>query len=397
MKLSTLKPTQKINGKRIFLRVDWNVPLHGGLGGEDSLKINRTIETIKNLSERGAIVLIATHLGRPKKSDPAYSTKKILSMVASYTLGIHFLQYRLDTKEGLKSVQEEIQNAKEGALFLLENVRYYAGEEKNSPILAKAFASLADMFINDAFASCHRTHASVVGITKYLPAYAGPSLMQEVHALDALVHAPKKPFVAVIGGAKLSTKVPVLHALLNRADTVLVGGAMANIFFAAQKKEIGKSFVEKESIMMAKKLLKNKNLILPSDVAVAKKLEAGYQARVCSVDDVEPDDMIGDIGVATMKEWSVILKKAKTICWNGPVGVCEVKTFSHGSLFIARVIGSISKGKCFGVAGGGDTLPVVLGSGVSKWFDHISTGGGAMLEYIAHKGSLPGLKAILKK
>jgi phosphoglycerate kinase len=303
----------------------------------------------------------------------------------------------LDTAAGLKAAQVDIAKADHGTVFLLENVRYYAGEEKNDPKLGKAYAALADLFVNDAFASCHRAHASVVGVAKYLPAYAGPTLRQEVEAMAKLITKPKRPYVAVVGGAKLSTKIPVLKALLETADTVMLGGAMATVFALAQGREIGQSFVEKGAVSTAKKLLRHPRLLLPVDVVVAPKIAPGFRAHAVSVIGVGKKDHIGDIGPATMQAWAEVLKGAKTIVWNGPVGVTEIPTFAHGSKVIARVIASRAKGKAFGVAGGGDTLPVVLASGMAEWYDHLSTGGGAMLEFLAEGGKLPGLTALIKK
>ncbi|MFZ2803702.1 MAG: phosphoglycerate kinase [Patescibacteria group bacterium] len=398
MKLPVLPPKTSLKGKCVFLRVDWNVPLEGGFAAEDSLKISRSIETIRMLSKRGAIVLVATHLGRPKGRDQKFSTKKLLHLVgAHYGVPLNFIGDALDTAAGMAAAKATISTAEPGSVHLLENVRFYAGEEKNDKKLSKAFASLADLFVNDAFASCHRAHASVVGVPKLLPHYAGPSLVEEVTALSKLLGKPKRPYVAVIGGAKITTKIEVLQSLLKVADNVLVGGAMSTAFFAAKKLEIGKSYVEKEGIAVAKKLLKNPKLVLPTDVLVAKKIEASASVRTTSVDDVKKTDAIGDIGTQTMREWAAIIKKAKTIVWNGPLGVTEIRKFSHGSLIIGRTIASRSKGKAYGVAGGGDTLPVVFATGMSEWFDHISTGGGAMLEFIADDGKLPGLIALLPK
>lgn len=380
------------------MRVDWNVPLSGDLATEDSLKLSRSIATVKMLASRGAVVVIATHLGRPKGRDPKFSTKKLVVAVGmQYGVKVDFVGDALDTTDGLKAAALRIEHTKPGDILLLENVRYYAGEEKNDSKLAKAFASLADLFVNDAFASCHRAHASVVGVAKLLPQFAGPTLIDEVAGLEKLLTKPKKPFVAIIGGAKLTTKLPVLEALLKTADTVMIGGAMANVFFAAQKKQIGKSFVEKEGIPFAKKLLKHPKLHLPIDVVVAPKIVDGAKARASSVDSVKKTESIGDIGPATMRAWSAEIKKAKTIAWNGPMGVAEMRTFSHGSMVIARSIAARSKGPTYGVVGGGDTLPIALATGMSEWYDHLSTGGGAMLEFIVNKGKLPGLTVLMGK
>ncbi len=398
MLLQSLSSKLNLKGKRVFLRVDWNVPLDPELAPESSLKISRSIETIRALARRGAIVIIATHLGRPKGREPALSTRPfVLRLAKTYHLSLTFLGEALDTARGLANASAILQKAKAGEVYLLENVRFYAGETHNDPKLATAFASLASIFVNDAFADCHRNHASIVGMTKRIPSYAGPTLLREVKALSRLIAKPKKPFVAIIGGAKISTKLDAFEELFKVADHVLVGGALATAFFAAKKLEIGTSFVEKEGIVSAKKLMKNKKLMLPQDVIVAKKLASGAHARVVPVGRIQKTDAIGDIGPETMRIWSQEIKKAKTILWNGPLGVAEVPMFSHGSLVIGRVLAAKSKGPAYGIVGGGETLPIILKTGMSEWVDHLSTGGGAMLEFIAKKGRLPGLLALHKK
>jgi phosphoglycerate kinase len=395
MKLRQLPATTNLHGKRVLVRVDWNIPLTGRGTEEDSLKMERSFETIRNLSKRGAIVLLMTHLGRPKGRDPKLSTKKLTHIAAGLSgLTIQFLSEDISNASRREVAMKHIAAAKPGSIFLLENVRFLSGEEKNEAALATAFASLGDLFVNDAFASCHRAHVSVVGIAKKLPSYAGPALLAEVAGLERIITKPKKPFVAVVGGAKLSTKIEVLNALLSIADKVLVGGAMAHAFFAAKKLSIGKSYLEKESVAAAKKLLKNPKLVLPTDVVVANKIDAKVHPHVVLVKDIKKSDMIGDIGTDTMQAWANEISKAKTIVWNGPLGVTELPAFSHGSLVIGRMIAARSHGLTYGVVGGGDTLPVMIRSGMSEWIDHLSTGGGAMLEFIAKKGKLPGLMAL---
>jgi phosphoglycerate kinase len=395
MKLRVLTSKNSLKGKRVLLRVDWNVPLTETFAPEESLKLERSFNTINDLVSRGAVVVILTHLGRPNGRDEKFSTKRLAVLAHRMSqIPIHFLGESLDDQKDLSVVRETIRAAKPGTVFLLENVRFFKGEEQNSPAFSKALASLWDLFINDAFASCHRAHSSVVGIAKYIPSYAGPSLIQEVQALEKIISKPKRPFIAVIGGAKLSSKIEVLSSLLVLADKVLIGGAMAHVFFYAKKLSIGKSFIEKESVAFAKKILKNPKIVLPTDFLVASKIKDKVPARVVSVGKIRPSDVIGDIGTETMMAWAKEIKKAKTIVWNGPVGVAEYSTFSHGSMLLARAIASQSKGSTYGVVGGGDTLPTVLKSGMSEWIDHLSTGGGAMLEFIANKGNLPGLRAL---
>ncbi len=313
-----------------------------------------------------------------------------------YGLDIAFHSESVSKPAELKKLSDRLSNAKQGSVHLLENVRFEAGEEKNDKKLAKAWASLGYFFVNDAFASCHRAHASVVGIAKILPSYAGPSLIEEVSHLVHLIDKPAKPFVAVIGGKKLSTKLPVIHELLKSCDKVLIGGAMATPFLAAQKREIGKSYMEKESLLDAKRLLKHKEIVLPVDAVVTEKMTQHPSLKRVSVDGVGRKDIIVDIGPKTLIDWAVILKSAKTILWNGPVGWNENHACGAGSRFVARVIASRAKGKTYGVAGGGDTLPVIAESKTTSYFDFVSTGGGAMLEFIATRGKLPGILALMK-
>jgi phosphoglycerate kinase len=397
MKLPILPSAKSLKGKRVFLRVDWNVPLKGAFAAEDSLKLTRSLATLKSLAKRGAIVLVATHLGRPKGHDSELSTSRLLPRLRELGLDITFLGDKLDAKDGLKSAADIVKTAKPGKVYLLENVRFYSGEEKDDLKLAKAYASLADYFVNDAFASCHRKHASVAGIAKQLPHFAGPTLVEEVAALEKLLDKPKKPYVAIIGGAKLTTKLPVIQALLKTADKVLIGGAMAHAFFAAKKMEIGKSYVEKEGIAQARKILKDKRIVLPVDAVVAKKIEPGAKAFAADILKLKKTEAIGDIGPKTMRLWSDEIRQAKTIVWNGPLGVADIPAFSHGSMVTCRAMAARSKGKAYGVVGGGDTLPVVMSSGMGEWFDHVSTGGGAMLEFLTKKGKLPGLEVLIKK
>lgn len=390
MTLNALPSKLNLKGKRVFLRVDWNVPVRDGIAAEDSLKISRTIETIKNLSSRGAIVLVATHLGRPKKREKEWSTRPLVKLIAKqYRVPMVFWDELLAPKK-----------AKPGDVYLLENVRFNPGEETNDAKLAKQYAAMAHLFVNDAFASCHRSHASVTGVAKQLKSYAGPTLGAEVAALERLITKPKRPFVAVLGGAKVTDKIGVIEALAHLADRVLIGGAMATAFLAAQKRNIGKSFVEKEGIAIAKKLVKNPKIVLPADVVVApRKIRLGsdHAARAVRVADIKSSDAIGDIGPETMRMWSQEVKNAQTIVWNGPLGVTEIPAFSHGSLVVGQSIAIRSKGLAYGVVGGGDTLPVIVATGMSEWVDHLSTGGGAMLEFIAKKGKLPGLLVLQKK
>jgi phosphoglycerate kinase len=397
MKLRTLPSTAKLKGKRVLVRVDWNVPLHG-LAPEESLKIERSIPHLKALASRGAIVVVLTHLGRPKGRENTFSTQRLPPLLAGrYALHVSYHSARLSDKTERAELLAVLKEAKAGTIHLLENVRFESGEERNDARLAKAYAEIGQVFVNDAFASSHRKHVSVSGLAKVLPSYAGPSLIQEVSVLSMLLQKPKRPFLSFIGGLKLSTKMPVLEALLKICDRVAIGGAMATTFAAAQKQKTGKSFVEKASIPLAKKFLANNKLLLPVDVMVTQKISIGAKEKRVDADAIGKDDIVVDAGMKTLAAWGREIRQAQTILWNGPVGITEVFAFGSGSRFLARAIGARAKGSAFGVAGGGDTLPVLVDTKTLANFDHVSMGGGAMLEFLVLKGKLPGLIPLLNK
>lgn len=395
--LRTLSSKKSLRGRVVIVRVDWNVPSNGSIERDASLKIERSLPLLKDLKKRGAKVVLLTHLGRPSKRDRRFSTKPLERLLReTYGLDLTYHSESVANKSEYATLQSALASATPGSVHLLENVRFLKGEEENSKTLAKAYADLGDVFINDAFASCHRAHVSVSGIAKLLPAYAGPSLVEEVSALSRLLDHPKSPFVAVIGGLKLSTKLPVIEALCRICDDVLIGGAMATAFFKAQKTEVGKSAHEKEGVALAKKLLKHKNIHLPQDVVVTTRVTSDPVLRRVSVDAIAKKDMIVDVGPKTLKAWNGIVGDASTIVWNGPVGLIECAPCGFGSRFLARTIGARAKGKAFGVAGGGDTLPVIHATKTEHHFDFVSTGGGAMLDFLALKGRLPGLMVLLR-
>jgi phosphoglycerate kinase len=393
--LRTLSKTAKLKGVPVLVRVDWNVPLSGSLEREDSLKIERSIPLLKDLKRRGAIVVLLTHLGRPKKREAKYSTKPLVKVLKqNHGLSLEHHAESVSKPVQLAWLKKFLSQAEPGSIHLLENVRFETGEEKNDRILAKNYASLGDLFINDAFASCHRAHASVVGISKLIASYAGPALIEEVSALIKLIDRPASPFVAVVGGLKLSTKLPVIEALASACDKVMIGGAMATPFLKAKKLEVGKSVYEKEGVAIATKLLRKKNILLPEDVVVTPKLPGAL--RRIDIRQVEKKDMIVDVGPKTLKAWGAEIQKAKTILWNGPLGITEHASTGFGSRFIARVIAMRARGRAYGVAGGGDTIPVIVATKTEGSFDFVSTGGGAMLEFIAKRGKLPGIMALLR-
>ncbi|MDD2785301.1 MAG: phosphoglycerate kinase [Patescibacteria group bacterium] len=394
--LPILNSRVQLKNKRVLLRLDWNIPVQGMPSKEDLAKVDASVSTVRYLQKHGAIVIILTHLGRPKKRDKSLSTVRLLPMAEAYLdCPVMFCGEDITKQDGKLEVESALSTAKSGDVFLMENVRFYEGEEKNDVALSQTYASLADYFVNDAFASSHRAHVSVAGIARYLPHFAGPELINEIEAASRLIEKPKRPFVTVIGGMKLSTKMPVINSLLKAADKVLIGGAMAHPFFVAKKYKIGKSYTEVEGLKFAKALIKNKKIVLPSDALVAKKIDIHAKPHVVLVNEIKLNDVIGDIGTATMREWSSIIKNAQTILWNGPLGVAKIPAFSHGSLVIARAIAARSNGAAYGLVGGGDTVPVALQTGMSEWYDHVSMGGGALLEFIEKKGRLPGIEALL--
>lgn len=377
-------------GTHVLVRVDWNVPLEGGLKPENSLKIERSLETIRWLQTKKAVVILLTHLGRPEKLDPAFSTSVLVKLLKrEYDLALTHHPERVSLAKERARLEEALKEVPSGSVHLLENVRFESGEDKNALPLAKAYASLGSLFINDAFASCHRAHASVVGVARQLPAYASKALIEEDKALGKLLANKPQPRLAVIGGLKLSTKLPLLRVLLEKFDHVLVGGAMASTLQAAAGRDVGSSFVEPSTFKEAKRLQAHPKLVLPQDVIVAsaKNLK---EYRKTQWDDIKTGERVVDVGPKTLKDWGKLIADAKVLVWNGPMGFFEVPAFGAGSRFVARAVGVRSKGRAYGVAGGGETLSVIRGVKVGSWFDHLSTGGGAMLEYLTKNGDLPG-------
>lgn len=397
-KIRSLSAKIGLMGKRVLLRVDWNVPLHAHAEPEASLKIERSLETIQWLQKKKAIVILLTHIGRPEKRDRKHSTQHLVRLLKeTYGMAIEYHGESVAKTEERKVLKKVFETAQPGSVHLLENVRFEEGEDKNLKSLAKAYAELGEVFVNDAFASSHRAHVSVVGIASLLPSYAGLSLTQEVHALTRLIQRPKKPVVAIIGGLKLSTKLPVIAALRKQCDRLLVGGAMATTILAAAGKKIGSSYVEEDAISLADKLVTDKVIGLPIDVVVTKKIAHPLHLRTVSIDAIEVDDKIVDVGKKTLKAWANEVQGAQTILWNGPIGISEIPACGFGSRFIARLVATRAKGKAFGVAGGGDTLPLIIETKTLPWFDHVSMGGGALLEFVANQGKLPGLEPLMEK
>jgi phosphoglycerate kinase len=396
VKLRSLKQIRNLSGKRILVRVDFNVPLSRKRVVDDS-RLQAVLPTINYLLEKKARIILISHLGRPQGKDKRYSLAPLARYLTKLVnREVKFLDWSFE------KIKSRLNNNNLSQIVLLENLRFFPEEEKNGLGFAKKLAELAEIYVNDAFSVSHRIHASVVGITKYLPSYAGFLLEKEVKVLSSLLEKPKKPFVVLLGGAKISDKIGVIKNLVKKADKILLGGALINNFYQAMGYKVGSSLVEKEGVKLANQLLKNKKILLPQDVVVGTKdgkkvkvvkIEKEGQRRffICS-----KEEAILDIGPKTILEYANYLKKAKTLVWNGPMGLYEVKTFSHGTLALARLFASRSQGLAFGVAGGGETIDALNRTGMREYVDWVSTGGGAMLEFLAGK-LLPGIKPLIRK
>jgi phosphoglycerate kinase len=379
----------------VFVRADLNVPMDDGRITDDT-RIRASLPTIVHLLERGAAVIVASHLGRPKgKVNDALRLKPVADRL-SQLLG---RPVRMTGDALGPGVQVAVDKLRPGDLLLLENLRFHAAEEANDPDFAASLASLADLYVNDAFGAAHRAHASTEGITHHLPAVAGLLMEREVDALSKLLHRPPRPFHAVIGGAKISGKLEVIEALLSRCQAVLLGGGMANTFLAVRGLELGKSLVEVDQLANVKRIVtqarrKRVRLMLPTDAVVAPQIHHRARTQVVPVDAVPKDRMIVDIGPATRKAYAEHLGKAKTIFWNGPMGVFEVPQFGDGTKAIAKALARRSSAGVVTIVGGGDSVAAVEQLGLSEKMTHVSTGGGASLEFLQGR-SLPGVDALL--
>ncbi len=382
--MRSIREAKKINGKKIFLRVDFNVPILNGRIKDES-KIIAALPTIRLLLRLRCPIILATHLGDPKGKKEAALSVKPLAERLEKIIGKRFCS--LVRADGLTDKKTE-RMAKEltaGQILFLENLRFNKGEEKNDVFFAKKLAGLADFYVNEAFSVCHRKHASISAIRKYLPAYSGLLLAEEIKNLDK-IKKPAKPLVLIMGGSKISTKINLIKNLSSKSSHILIGGALANNFLKAAGREIGASLVDKESIAVAKKLLKNKKIVLPLDLAVKGR----NGCSVKKIDKIIKTDSVLDIGLETIRFYAQIIKKAKTIVWNGPLGVFEEKNFRHGTLALATLVAARSRGKTFGVVGGGETLEALKMTKMESGMDWISTGGGAMLSYLGGE-KMPGL------
>lgn len=389
----------ELAGKRVFVRVDFNVPLEHGRVGDDT-RIRETLPTLKLARERGARLVLASHLGRPKgKPDPKYSLRPVAGRLADLlSVPVEFATDCVGAEPESKS--RALGN---GSVLLLENVRYYREEEANDEAFSRQLAALCDgLFVCDAFGSAHRAHASVVGITRFVRQSAAGLLMErELAYLGKTLSAPERPFVAVLGGAKVSDKIEVVENLMKIANAMLIGGGMAYTFFKARGIAVGKSIVEPDKIELASRVLsdargRNFRLLLPVDHVVGAEFRADTQKRTVPVGEM-PEGWMGlDIGPQTVRRFSAEITGAKTIVWNGPMGVFEMPAFAHGTLEIAKAIAAATARGATSIVGGGDSVAAVQQAGLADEISHISTGGGASLEFLAGK-KLPGVEALTDK
>ncbi len=380
-----------VRGKRVLVRVDFNVPIQDGKVGDDT-RIRAALPTLTYLLQNGAAVILCSHLGRPKQGpDPKYSLRPVADHLARL-LGqeVFFAEDCIGPQ-----AEEATARLRPGQVLLLENTRFHPEEEKNDPQMARQLAALADLYVNDAFGSAHRAHASTEGVAHFLPAVAGFLMEKELQYLGAAITNPERPFVAVLGGAKIGDKIGVIRNLLTKADRILIGGGMANTFFKAQGLEIGDSLFEPEALETAKSLLAEgaSKIHLPSDLVIANAFSAEAEHRVIPRADVPAGWRILDIGPQTVQAYGEIIRSAKTVVWNGPMGVFEFPPFAKGTFGIAQ---ALAESQAVTIVGGGESVAAVQQSGLADRITHISTGGGASLEMLEGL-TLPGVTALLDK
>ena len=377
--------------KKVLVRVDFNVPLEDGQIGDDT-RIRAALPTIEALRKQRARIILVSHLGRP---DGKVVEKLRLKPVAARLSELLGAPVATAADSIGPTAQRAVDTLKPGDVLLLENVRFHAEEEQNDPAFAQQLAALADLFVNDAFGTAHRAHASTEGVTRHLPSAAGLLMQKEIEVLGRALVRPDRPFAAIVGGKKVSDKIGVLNNLIQRADQILIGGAMANTFLKAHGLEIGASYFEEEAVDVATNLVKEaraagKPLLLPRDAVVATAIDPQALHHVVDVTDVPPAQMIVDIGPRTIEQYVTELQQAKTVVWNGPMGVTEIEAFANGTREIARALGALNGTT---IVGGGDSVAALEQAGLAEQIDHISTGGGASLEFLEGK-ELPGVAAL---
>ena len=399
MDLDRLKTTADLDvkDKRVLVRADLNVPVKAGKV-TDATRLERVVPGLQDLAKRGAKVIVISHFGRP---DGAPDTEFSLKPVAE-TLG-RLLGKTVAFADDCvgEAAQKTVAALQPGSIAILENLRFHKGEEKNDPAFAATLAKLGDIFVSDAFSTAHRAHASTDAITRLLPSYAGSLMMEEIGALRSVLDKAKRPVAAVIGGAKVSTKIPVLSNLAAKVDKLIIGGGMANTFLLAQGVGIGKSLAEPDFLDTAREIMhaakaRSCEIVLPADVVVAAKFEAGALSRVCPVLETPPDQMILDVGPKAIAHYTDVLSRCSTLLWNGPLGAFEIAPFGEGTFKLARAAAMATQaGTLISVAGGGDTVAALNAAGVTRQFSYVSTAGGAFLEWLEGR-ELPGITALLR-
>ena len=385
-------PDENLRGKRALVRVDFNVPMEGAAVTDDT-RIRAALPTIEYLTSRGAAVVLLSHLGRPKgKPDPKYTLEPVARHLQTLTRAPVRFSPALRGPEAVNATR----SLAPGEILLVENTRFDPGEEKNDDGLARDLAQLGDLYVNDAFGAAHRAHASTEGVAKHLrPAVAGFLMEKELAYLGGALESPQRPFVAILGGAKISGKIDVIDQLLPKVDRLLIGGAMACTFFRAMGLTTGKSLVEEDRVEMAKSLLDRAGdkLLLPDDALVAPSLEQGSAARAVLRDRIPPDEAMFDIGPASAERFAAEIARARTIIWNGPMGVFETSPFDAGTRAVATAMAGATAGGATTIVGGGDSAAAVAEAGLESQMSHVSTGGGASLEFLEGK-VLPGVAAL---
>jgi phosphoglycerate kinase len=386
-----------LGGKRVLVRVDLNVPMENGRV-TDATRIARVAPTIVEIADKGGKVILLSHLGRPKGPDPAQSLRPVAAAVAEVIKRpVAFAPDCIGAP-----AEAAVAALRPGDVLCLENTRFHRGEEKNEPGFVAALARLGDIWVNDAFSAAHRAHASTEGLGHQLPAYAGRAMQAELDALTRALEAPQRPLAAIVGGAKISTKLDLLGNLLAKVDALIIGGAMANTFLAAEGKPVGKSLAEHDLVatardIMAKGAERHREIVLPVDAVVAREFAAHAPSRVVSVNAVDGDDMILDIGPRSIEHVVSVLARTKTLVWNGPFGAFELEPFDTGTIEAAEAVAELTQaGKLVSVAGGGDTVAALNKAGVTDRFTYVSTAGGAFLEWLEGK-ALPGVDVLRVK
>ena len=383
-----------LKGKGVLVRVDFNVPMSDGVI-TDNTRIRAALPTVQYLREQGAKIILVSHLGRPKGSIREELRLDPIADELGSLLNIKVT--KLDTSVG-EDAKTAVARMEKGEVLLLENIRFYPGEEKNDPEFARQLAQLADIFVNDAFGTAHRAHASTVGVADYLPAYAGLLMEKEIKMMGKVMANPQKPFVAIIGGVKVSDKIGVIRNLLKKVDTLIIGGGMANTFFAAQGFSMGSSMVEAEKLDLARELLAEAekmgvNLLLPVDVVAASAFDAHASQQIVKPETGIPQGWMAlDIGPVARQQFAAAIAEAATVIWNGPMGVFEFDAFARGTDAVAT---ALAQSRAFAVVGGGDSAAALEKLGKADTVNHISTGGGASLEFLEGK-DLPGITILLR-